>query len=105
MTSPPPLIVGEVSANHRGSLERGLELVRVVAEAGASHVKFQTYTADTMTIDHDGPGFRVGQDHELWGGRSLYSLYQEAHTPWEWHEELFAESRRLGLVPFSSPFD
>jgi len=99
------VVVAEVSANHLGSLGRALALIYAVAESGATHIKFQTYTADTMTIDFDGPGFLIDADHELWGGRSLYSLYQEAHTPWEWHAELFAESRRLGLVPFSSPFD
>ena len=102
---PPPTIVAEVSANHLGSLDRALAIIRAVAASGASHVKFQTYTADTMTLDVEGPSFRIGTDHELWGGRSLYSLYQEAHTPWEWHAQLFEESRRLGLVPFSSPFD
>ena len=101
----PPLVVAEVSANHHGSLSNALQLIRAISEAGATHVKFQTYTADTMTLDVDSPAFRIGDDHELWGGRSLYSLYQEAHTPWEWHAELFQESRRLGLVPFSSPFD
>lgn len=101
----PPIIVAEVSANHLGSLERALSIIEAVAVSGATHIKFQTYTADTMTLESDGPGFRIDPDHELWGGRSLYSLYQEAHTPWEWHGELFAESRRLGLVPFSSPFD
>lgn len=101
----PPLVVAEVSANHHGSLPNALQLIRAIAESGATHVKFQTYTADTMTLDVDGPAFCIGEDHELWGGRSLYSLYQEAHTPWEWHAELFEESRRLGLVPFSSPFD
>lgn len=102
---PAPVIVAEVSANHLGSLDRALAIIRAVAASGASHVKFQTYTADTMTLDVEGPPFRIGDDHELWGGRSLYSLYREAHTPWEWHAELFNESRRLGLVPFSSPFD
>jgi pseudaminic acid synthase len=101
----PPIIVAEVSANHLGSLERALAIVRAVAESGSTHVKFQTYTADTMTLDVDGPAFRIEEGHELWGGRSLYALYEEAHTPWEWHAELFDESRRLGLVPFSSPFD
>lgn len=105
MTQPLPVIVAEVSANHHGSLEKALALVHAIANAGATHVKFQTYTADTMTIDVDDPSFRVGEDHELWGGRSLYSLYSEACTPWEWHTQLFAESRSLGLVPFSSPFD
>ncbi len=101
----PPIIVAEVSANHLGSLERALAIVRAVAKSGSTHVKFQTYTADTMTLDVDGPAFRIEEGHELWGGRSLYSLYEEAHTPWEWHAALFDESRRLGLVPFSSPFD
>ncbi len=102
---PPPMIVAEVSANHLGSLDRALAIIRAVAESGASHVKFQTYTADTMTLDVDSPAFRIEEGHKLWGGRSLYSLYEEAHTPWEWHAALFDESRRLGLVPFSSPFD
>lgn len=101
----PPLIVAEVSGNHNGSIATALQLIRSIAESGASHVKFQTYTADTMTLDVDGPAFRIGDGHQLWGGRSLYSLYQDAHTPWEWHAELFDESRRLGLIPFSSPFD
>lgn len=100
-----PSIVAEISANHGGSLATAMGLVRAVAASGATYIKFQTYTADTMTIDHDGPGFRIGSGHELWGGLNLYSLYRDAHTPWEWHEELFAESRRLGLIPFSSPFD
>ena len=101
----PPIIVAEVSANHLGSLDRALAIIRAVAASGATHVKFQTYTPDTMTLDVDLPAFRIRNDHELWGGRTLYTLYQEAHTPWEWHAQLFEESRRLGLVPFSSPFD
>jgi len=101
----PPLVVAEVSGNHNGSLERAHAIVDMVADAGAPAIKFQTYTADTITIDHDGPGFVIGADHELWGGRRLYELYVEAHTPWEWHEELFAHARERGLVPFSSPFD
>jgi pseudaminic acid synthase len=95
--------IAEVSANHLGSLERARELVTQAALAGATAVKFQTYTADTMTLDL--PSLSVTQGHELWGGRTLYSLYEEAHMPWEWHEELFALSRDLGVVPFSSPFD
>ena len=70
----PPLVVAEVSANHHGSLSNALQLIRAISEAGATHVKFQTYTADTMTLDVDSPAFRIGDDHELWGGRSLYSL-------------------------------
>jgi pseudaminic acid synthase len=101
----PVRVVAEVSANHGGSLESARLLVREIAKTGATHVKFQTYTADTMTIDCDEPAFRIGDDHELWAGRTLYGLYQEAHTPWEWHEDLFNLSRELGLTPFSSPFD
>jgi pseudaminic acid synthase len=100
-----PVVVAEISGNHGGSLARARALVQAIADAGATHAKFQTYTADTITIDHDGPAFRISDEHELWGGRNLYSLYQEAHTPWEWHEELFSLSRSLGLVPFSTPFD
>jgi pseudaminic acid synthase len=102
---PSPTIVAEVSANHLGSLDNARALVQAIAETGTTHVKFQTYTADTMTLDHDGPAFRISDDHELWGGRNLHSLYEEAHTPWEWHEDLFSLSRSLGLVPFSTPFD
>jgi len=103
--SPSPTIVAEVSANHLGSLAKAKALVEAVAGSGATHIKFQTYTADTMTIDHDGPAFRISDEHELWGGRNLHSLYKEAHTPWEWHEDLFSLSRSMGLLPFSTPFD
>ena len=97
--------IAEVSANHLGSLDRAREIVTAAAKAGASSVKFQTYTADTMTLDVELPDFKVSNDHALWGGRTLYSLYEEAYTPWEWHKELFDLCRELGVAPFSSPFD
>lgn len=99
----PPFIIAEMSGNHNQSLERALEIVDAVAETGAHALKLQTYTADTMTIDVAHGEFI--NDQELWSGRSLYNLYQEAYTPWEWHEEIFAHARKLGLVPFSTPFD
>jgi pseudaminic acid synthase len=100
-----PLIVGEISGNHNGSLSRALQIVDLVADAGAGAVKLQTYTPDTLTLDVDDEKFRVTSDHLLWPTRTLYDLYQEAHTPWEWHAEIFNYARSLGLVVFSTPFD
>lgn len=99
----PILFIAEVSANHMGSLERAKQIVQAAAKAGANAVKFQTYTAATMTLDI--PSFAISESHSLWGGRKLFDLYEEAHTPWEWHEELFELARELGMIPFSSPFD
>lgn len=99
----PPFIIAELSGNHNGSLARALQLVDAAAQAGADAVKLQTYTADTITLDHDGPGFRI--EGGLWAGRTLHELYREASTPWDWHEALFARARERGLVCFSSPFD
>ena len=105
MNTNKPLFVAEISANHLGSFTRAKELVHAAIESGANAVKFQTYTPDTMTLDLESEPFRISADHELWGGRKLYDLYQEAHTPWAWHEELFNICRNGGVIPFSSPFD
>jgi len=100
-----PFIIAEMSGNHNQSLERALAIVDAAADAGASALKIQTYTADTMTIDVAGEEFRIDDPGSLWNGRTLYSLYQEAYTPWEWHAPIFDRCRRRGLVPFSTPFD
>ena len=100
-----PFFLAEMSGNHNQSVDRALEIVDAVADAGAHAVKLQTYTADTITIDADTPNFRIGGGHSLWGSRRLYELYDEAHTPWEWHEAIFARAKERGILAFSSPFD
>lgn len=99
----PVFIIAELSANHNGSLETAIETIRAAKRAGANCIKLQTYTADTMTIDCDKVDFVI--DGTIWDGQNLYKLYQEAYTPWEWHEVLFKVAKEEGLVCFSSPFD
>lgn len=100
-----PVIVAEISGNHNGSLERALEIVDAAATAGAHAIKLQTYTADTMTLPIKEREFFVSDPKNPWTGRSLYDLYEEAHTPWEWHAPLFDRCREKGLLAFSTPFD
>ena len=99
----PPFLIAEMSGNHNQSLERALAIVDAAADSGAHALKIQTYTADTMTLDLDEGEFHV--EHPLWGGQSLHALYQQAHTPWEWHAPIFARARERGLIAFSTPFD
>ena len=99
----PPYVIAEISANHNGRLDNALRLITEAKAAGASAVKLQTYRPDTITLDSDAEPFRI--DEGLWKGHTLYSLYQQAHTPWEWHAPLFEHARRTGITLFSSPFD
>jgi N-acetylneuraminate synthase len=101
----PPFIVAEMSGNHNRSLDRAMEIVEEAAKAGAHALKLQTYTADTMTLDLDKGEFFISDESSLWKGTSLYTLYQEAHTPWEWHRPIFDRAKELGLICFSTPFD
>lgn len=100
-----PFIIAELSGNHNQSLERALQLVEEAARAGAHAVKLQTYTADTITLDVHENEFFINDNKSLWKGESLYNLYKKAHTPWEWHEQIFNKCKSLGLICFSTPFD
>lgn len=99
----PPYVIAELSANHNGKLETALKLIEEAKNAGADAVKLQTYTADTITLNCDSEAFQIHGG--LWGGKTLYELYEEAHMPWDWHAPLFEHARRLGVTIFSSPFD
>jgi len=100
-----PFIIAEMSGNHNQSLERALEIVDAAAKAGAHALKLQTYTADTITLDVKDGEFFIDDENSLWKGKSLYELYGEAHTPWEWHEPIMKRANELGMLCFSTPFD
>lgn len=104
MTSDKTFIIAELSANHGGKIETAIETVRAARRAGADAIKLQTYTADTITIDSNNEDFVI-KGGTLWDNKKLYDLYNEAHLPWEWHDEIFKVAHKEGLVCFSSPFD
>lgn len=101
----PPFVIAEMSGNHNQSLERALEIVEAAAKSGAHALKIQTYTPDTMTLDLDEREFHISDSKSLWAGTSLYKLYGEAYTPWEWHKPIFDRAQELGMLAFSTPFD
>jgi N-acetylneuraminate synthase len=100
-----PFVIAEMSGNHNQSLERALEIVEAAAKTGAQALKIQTYTPDTMTLDLDEREFHISDPKSLWVGTSLYKLYGQAYTPWEWHEAIFKRAKELGIIAFSTPFD
>lgn len=101
----PPFVIAEMSGNHKQSLDRALSIVDAAAAAGAHALKIQTYTADTITIDVREGEFFIADAGTPWQGTSLHQLYQQAHTPWKWHEPIFRRARELGMMAFSTPFD
>ena len=101
----PPFIIAEMSGNHNKSLIRALEIVEAAAKAGVDAIKIQTYTPDTMTLNISEREFYINDSKSLWSGKSLYELYSEAFTPWEWHKPIFDKANELGILAFSTPFD
>lgn len=100
-----PFVIAEMSGNHNQDLDRAMAIVEAAADAGVHAIKLQTYTADTMTLDIAEGEFFIADDKSLWKGESLYTLYQKAHTPWEWHRPIFKRCKELGVICFSTPFD
>jgi len=100
-----PFVIAEMSGNHNQSLERALEIVEAAAKTGVHALKIQTYTPDTMTLNLDVREFHISDPKSLWAGTSLYKLYGQAFTPWEWHEAIFKRAKELGIIAFSTPFD
>jgi pseudaminic acid synthase len=101
----PPFVIAEMSGNHNQSLDRALAIVDAAAASGAHALKLQTYTADTITLNVRGGDFEIADPSSLWSGKNLHDLYQQAHTPWEWHAPIMERARENGMVCFSSPFD
>ena len=97
--------IAELSGNHNGSFDKALEMVDIIAKTGVNAIKLQTYTADTITLDCNKEDFIINDKKSLWNGYNLYNLYKKAHTPWQWHKEIFAKCASLGIICFSSPFD
>ena len=100
-----PYIIAEMSGNHNQSLERAIRIVEAAAQTGAQALKLQTYTADSITLNVETPDFVIQEKNSLWAGQSLYKLYEQAYTPWEWHEPIIKRANELGMDCFSSPFD
>lgn len=100
-----PYIIAEMSGNHNQSLTKALKIVEAAAKAGAHAIKLQTYTADTITLNHDSADFVIQDEKSLWNGRKFHDLYHEAHTPWEWHKPIMEKAKECGIDCFSSPFD
>lgn len=100
-----PFVIAEMSGNHNQSLEKALKIVEAAAQCGVDALKIQTYTADTMTLDISENEFFIEDKNSLWKGNSLYKLYEQAHTPWDWHKAIFDKCKEVGIVGFSSPFD